>query len=95
MSSKERSHWRHWLEEPKNPKLAFDLVDSPRDPLPGIVSRVSEACSALRHPRSFFRKVVLGGAAFMLVSRLCLGSGGDLGRNRIEPTAARGAPRGT
>ncbi|HWA73755.1 MAG TPA: hypothetical protein VG937_15525 [Polyangiaceae bacterium] len=72
MSAEERQRWRHWLEVPKNPELAFDLVDSPHDPLPGVVSRVREVYWALRHPRAFFRKVVMGGAAVAITPALDL-----------------------
>lgn len=66
MSSEERTRWRRWLAGPKQRAMAFDLVDSPSDPLPGVASRLREAYSALRHPRAFFRRVVMGSGMFAM-----------------------------
>jgi hypothetical protein len=64
MSREERSRWRHWLDVASSRELAFDPMESPSDPLPGWVSKVRELYAAARHPRAFYRKVIVGGAMF-------------------------------
>jgi predicted ATP-grasp superfamily ATP-dependent carboligase len=60
MSQEERNSWREWLGKSAKRSRAFDPVESPGDPLPGLAAKVGEICAAVRHPRSFYRKVVIG-----------------------------------
>jgi D-aspartate ligase len=63
MSSAEQQRWRDWLDRPTERARAFDAFESPGDPLPAVVSKLREIGWAARHPRSFYRKVVLGSVA--------------------------------
>jgi D-aspartate ligase len=71
MSSLERRRWRDWLHESSQRARAFDAFETPGDPLPALVSKLHEIAFAVRHPRSFYRKVVVGSASL-------LGGGMDL-----------------
>jgi D-aspartate ligase len=63
MSSAEQQRWRDWLDQPTERARAFDAFESPGDPWPAVVSKLREIGWAARHPRSFYRKVVLGSVA--------------------------------
>jgi D-aspartate ligase len=65
LSSEEGTRLRGWLAGSSGRAPAFDSFESPGDPLPGVVAKMLEVGSALRHPRSFYRKVVLGGASLL------------------------------
>lgn len=65
MSTAERARWREWLDEPTQRSRAFDPFESPGDPLPAVVSKLREIGTAARHPRAFFRKVVVGGSVVL------------------------------
>jgi len=65
MSSAERERWREWLDEPTQRSRAFDAFESPGDPLPAVISKLRELGVAARHPRAFYRKVVVGGTALL------------------------------
>jgi hypothetical protein len=60
---------REWLDESTQRSRAFDAFEHPGDPLPAVVSKLREIGLAVRHPRSFFLKVVLGGASLVAGSR--------------------------
>jgi hypothetical protein len=60
MSLEDHARWRNWLEAPTQRDRAFDPIENPRDPAPAVVSKLRELYSALRHPRSFYRKVIVG-----------------------------------
>jgi D-aspartate ligase len=61
ISADERRRWRQWLEYSEQRARAFDAFESPGDPWPAVLSKLSEIGAAIRHPRSFYRKVVVGG----------------------------------
>lgn len=67
MSIAERDRWREWLEEPTQRSRAFDPFESPGDPWPAVVSKLREIGGAARHPRAFYRKVVVGGTALISI----------------------------
>jgi hypothetical protein len=69
MSTAERTRWREWLEAPTQHSRAFDAFDSPGDPWPAVVSKLREIGTAARHPRAFFRKVIVGAGALVEFSR--------------------------
>jgi D-aspartate ligase len=69
MSTAERTRWREWLDAPTQHSRAFDAIDSPGDPWPAVVSKLREIGTAARHPRAFFRKVIVGAGALAEFSR--------------------------
>jgi D-aspartate ligase len=66
MSHEEQTRWRAWLDEPTKSARAFDPMENPADPWPAVVSKVREIYWAARHPRSFYRKVVVGSTVLAL-----------------------------
>jgi predicted ATP-grasp superfamily ATP-dependent carboligase len=60
MTVDEAERWRRWLRTSSERSLAFDSVDAPHDRLPAVASALTELYSAVRHPRSFLRQMVIG-----------------------------------
>jgi predicted ATP-grasp superfamily ATP-dependent carboligase len=60
MDADERERWLAWLEEPDARSLAFDSIDAPEDRVPTTVAIVRDVYLALRHPRSFYRQMIVG-----------------------------------
>jgi D-aspartate ligase len=60
MSDDERQVWQKWLHDHRERNLAFDSVDAPGDPLPAVAATAREIFMALRHPRSFYRQMIVG-----------------------------------
>ena len=61
MSSAEVTRWREWLRDSRNGAKAVDAMYSPKDVAPGLVSALRELSRAFRHPRDFYRQVIVGG----------------------------------
>jgi D-aspartate ligase len=60
MNETERARWLAWLEGPDARSLAFDSIDAPGDRVPTTVAIVRDVYLALRHPRSFYRQMIVG-----------------------------------
>jgi len=60
MTAAEVTGWRQWLRRSQDSSAAIDAMYSPTDVVPGLVSAARELCRALRHPRAFYRQVVVG-----------------------------------
>jgi len=61
MTSAEVTRWREWLRRSRNREKAVDAMYSANDVAPGVVSAFRELSRALRHPRDFYRQVIVGG----------------------------------
>jgi hypothetical protein len=61
MTAAEVSGWRAWLRRSQDGSVAIDAMYSPQDVVPGLVSAVRELSRAFRHPRDFYRQVIVGG----------------------------------
>jgi len=61
MSPAEVTRWREWLRRSSDDAKAVDPMYSPKDVAPGVVSAFREVCRAFRHPRDFYRQVIVGG----------------------------------
>jgi hypothetical protein len=60
MSATEVSRWREWLRRSRDDAKAVDAMFSPKDVAPGVVSAFRELSRAFRHPRDFYRQVIVG-----------------------------------
>lgn len=60
MRHDEQLRWRDWLDQPTRRGLAFDPVDAPDDRWPAIAAAVRDMYFAFRHPRSFYRQMIVG-----------------------------------
>lgn len=60
MTWDEVRRWREWLRRSRNGAKAVDAMYSPKDVAPGVVSAFREVSRALRHPRDFYRQVIIG-----------------------------------
>ena len=60
MKPEEVEGWRRWLAQPSGRGLAFDSVDAPDDHRPALAAAVRDIYFALRHPRSFYRQMIVG-----------------------------------
>jgi D-aspartate ligase len=60
MTEADRTRWEAWLAERSAQSLAFDAIDEPEDRLPAAVSIVRDLYFAARHPRSFYRQMIVG-----------------------------------
>jgi len=61
MTAAEVTSWREWLRRSQDGAVAIDAMYSPKDVVPGLVSAVRELSRAFRHPRDFYRQVIVGG----------------------------------
>ncbi len=61
MTAAEVSTWREWLRRSQDDAVAIDAMYSSKDIVPGLVSAVRELSRAVRHPRDFYRQVIVGG----------------------------------
>jgi D-aspartate ligase len=57
ISADEASHWRSWRHD--HQRTSIDPAIAPGDALPGVVDVASQLYGYFRHPRAFWRKIVL------------------------------------
>ncbi|HET7544831.1 MAG TPA: hypothetical protein VFK05_33420 [Polyangiaceae bacterium] len=60
MSPAEVTRWREWLRRSHDGAKAVDPMYSSTDVAPGVVSAFRELSRAFRHPRDFYRQVIVG-----------------------------------
>jgi len=61
MTAAEVVRWREWLSRSQSQAGAIDAMYSPSDVAPSVVSAFRELSRAFRHPRAFYRQVIVGG----------------------------------
>ncbi|HEX6766340.1 MAG TPA: hypothetical protein VF103_12700, partial [Polyangiaceae bacterium] len=60
VDANQHDHWRRWLADHNQRGLAFDSVNFPGDRGPATAAAVRDLVHALRHPRSFYRQMIVG-----------------------------------
>jgi predicted ATP-grasp superfamily ATP-dependent carboligase len=67
MSAAEVTRWREWLRRSHDGAKAVDPMYSSKDVAPGVVSAFRELARAFRHPRDFYRQVIVGSVLLALL----------------------------
>ena len=60
MTPSELERWAQWLQRSRERATVVDAMRATGDQLPGVVSAFREVTRALRHPRDFYRQVIVG-----------------------------------